>query len=94
MAENREIPAVHCGAIIFLAQSGPVRRMSGERQSAESLRRGMTVEIEQSNADNADDAAPLRGEIQTIIDGGDSPQGVKVKLDFGVKGYVQRVVDD
>jgi uncharacterized protein YwbE len=54
----------------------------------------MTVEIEQSNADNADDAAPLRGEIQTIIDGGDSPQGVKVKLDFGVTGYVQRVVDD
>lgn len=68
--------------------------MSGDRPTEESLRRGMTVEIDQSNADNADDAEPLRGEIKTIVDEGDSPQGAKVKLKSGVTGYVRRVVTD
>ena len=54
----------------------------------------MTVEIEQSNADNADDADPLRGEIKTIVDEGESPQDAKVKLKSGVPGYVRRVVND
>jgi len=54
----------------------------------------MTVEIEQANADNADEADPLRGEIKTIIDEGKSPQGTKVKLKSGVTGYAQRVVND
>lgn len=66
--------------------------MSGERPSAESLRQGMTVAVEQANADNAPDAEPIRGEIQTVIDEGDSPQGAKVKLKSGVTGYVTRVV--
>ena len=68
--------------------------MSGERPSEESLRRGMTVQIEQSNTDNADDAEPLMGEIKTIIDEGESPQGTKVKLKSGVTGYVTSVVNE
>jgi hypothetical protein len=52
----------------------------------------MTVAVEQANADNADEAEPLRGEIQTVIDEGDSPQGAKVKLESGVTGYVTWVV--
>lgn len=52
----------------------------------------MTVEIEQSNAENAPDVEPLRGEVQRIADEGDSPQGVKVKLESGATGYVERVV--
>ncbi|PSQ50515.1 hypothetical protein BRD15_01560 [Halobacteriales archaeon SW_6_65_15] len=68
--------------------------MSGERPTAETLRRGMTVEIEQANADNADEADPLLSEIKTIIDEGESPRGTKVKLKSGVTGYAQRVVND
>jgi uncharacterized protein YwbE len=94
MAEYRDVRGGIFGAIIFLAQSGPVRRMSGERPTEASLRRGMTVEIEQTNTDNADDADSLRGEIRSIIDEGESPQGVTVKLDTGVTGYVRRVVND
>ncbi|MFC4450247.1 MULTISPECIES: DUF2196 domain-containing protein [Halorussus] len=68
--------------------------MSADRPAESELRRGMTVEIEQSNADNAADADPIRGEIQTIIDEGESPQGVKVKLQSGITGYVTQVVTD
>ncbi|UPV74228.1 YwbE family protein [Halorussus limi] len=66
--------------------------MSGNRPDEEELRPGMTVEIDQSNADNAADADPIRGDIRAVIDEGDSPQGVKVKLESGVTGYVRRVV--
>jgi hypothetical protein len=52
----------------------------------------MTVAVEQANADNADEAEPIRGEIQTVIDEGETPQGAKVKLKSGVTGYVTRVV--
>ncbi|UPW00267.1 YwbE family protein [Halorussus gelatinilyticus] len=68
--------------------------MSGNRPTEDELRRGMTVEIDQSNADNAPDADPIRGEIRTVIDEGDSPQGVKVELKSGVTGYVERVVPE
>jgi uncharacterized protein YwbE len=65
--------------------------VSGNRPSEEELRQGITVEIEQSNADNAD---PIRGEIRAVIDEGESPQGVKVELESGVTGYVERVVTE
>ena len=68
--------------------------MSSNRPTEDELRQGMTVEIDQSNADNAPDADPLRGEIKHIIDEGDSPQGVKVELETGVTGYVEQVVAD
>lgn len=67
--------------------------MSSERPNRENLRRGMMVEIEQSNADNADDAEPIRGEIQNVLED-DSPKGAKVKLESGVTGWVQSVVPD
>jgi uncharacterized protein YwbE len=65
--------------------------VSGNRPSEEELRQGITVEIEQSNADNAD---PIRGEIRAVIDEGERPQGVKVELESGVTGYVERVVTE
>ncbi|WP_132060160.1 DUF2196 domain-containing protein [Halorussus amylolyticus] len=64
--------------------------MSGERPDRESLRRGMTVEIEQSNADND---APIRGEIRTVFED-ESPKGAKVKLESGVTGWVERIVPE
>lgn len=79
------------GATTFLSESVPVLSMSGNRPSEEELRRGMTVEINQSNADNDN---PIRGEIKRIIDEGESPQGVKVELESGVTGYVEQVVTD
>jgi uncharacterized protein YwbE len=65
--------------------------VSGDRLSEEELRRGMTAGIDQSNADNDN---PLRGEIKQVIDEGESPQGVRVELESGATGYVQRVVTD
>lgn len=64
--------------------------MSSERPNRENLRRGMMVEIEQSNADNAE---PIRGEIQNVLED-DSPKGAKVKLESGATGWVQSVVPD
>ena len=37
--------------------------MSVDTPTREELRRGMTVEIEQTNAENANEAEPLRGDI-------------------------------
>jgi uncharacterized protein YwbE len=51
----------------------------------------MTVEIDQSNADNDE---LIRGDIRQVLDGDETPQGVKVKLQSGVTGYVERVVAD
>jgi hypothetical protein len=65
--------------------------MSGDRPSEERLRRGTTVETDQSNADNDN---PLRGEIKRVIDEGESPQGTKVELESGATVYVRRVVID
>ncbi|USZ67999.1 hypothetical protein NGM10_14855 [Halorussus salilacus] len=64
--------------------------MSSERPDREDFRRGMTVEIEQSNADN--DRA-LRGEARNVFDD-DSPKGAKVKLESGATGWVRRVVSE
>jgi uncharacterized protein YwbE len=71
--------------------------MSANRPTREELRRGMTVEIEQTNAENADDAQPLRGEIAKILSEEGQrtePGGVKVQLDSGVTGRVMRVAPD
>lgn len=68
---------------------------SGDRPSSRELRRGMTVEIEQSNADNAPDADGIRGEIKQVLEDDDANvEGAKVKLQSGVTGYVERVVTD
>ncbi|WP_458190440.1 DUF2196 domain-containing protein [Haladaptatus sp. NG-WS-4] len=69
--------------------------MSANRPTREELRRGMTVEIEQMNAENADDAPPLRGDIAKILSEGETdPGGVKVELESGVTGRVTRVAPD
>ena len=68
---------------------------TGDRPSDDELRRGMMVEIEQSNAENAPDAEGIMGEIQTVLQDDDaSVEGAKVKLQSGVTGYVKRVVTD
>ncbi|WP_266077072.1 DUF2196 domain-containing protein [Haladaptatus caseinilyticus] len=67
--------------------------MSAERPTREELRRGMTVEIEQTNAENADEAEPLRGDIAKILSEGETePGGVKVELESGITGRVKSVV--
>lgn len=68
---------------------------TGDRPSDDELRPGMTVEIEQSNADNAPDAEGIRGEIrQVLADDDENVEGTKVELQSGVTGYVKRVVVD
>ena len=68
---------------------------TGDRPSDDELRRGMMVEIEQSNAENAPDAEGIMGEIKTVLQDDDaSVEGAKVKLESGVTGYVKRVVTD
>lgn len=55
----------------------------------------MTVEIEQTNAENADEAEPLRGDIATILsDEHTEPGGVKVELESGITGRVKRIAPD
>ncbi len=55
----------------------------------------MTVEIEQTNADNADDADPLVGDVVRFLsDEHTQPGGVKVELESGVTGHVNRVAPD
>ncbi|NHN59051.1 MULTISPECIES: DUF2196 domain-containing protein [Halorussus] len=68
---------------------------TGDRPSDDELRRGMMVEIEQSNAENAPDAEGIMGEIQTVLEDDDaSVKGAKVKLQSGATGYVKRVASD
>jgi len=68
---------------------------TGDRPSSDQLRQGMTVEIEQSNADNAPDAEGIRGEIKVVLEDDEANvEGTKVKLQSGVTGYVKRVVAD
>ena len=69
--------------------------MAGERPTRDELQRGMTVEIEQTGAENADDAPPIRGDIQQILDDEHSePGGIEVKLESGVTGRVRRIAPD
>ncbi|WP_458205104.1 DUF2196 domain-containing protein [Haladaptatus sp. NG-SE-30] len=69
--------------------------MSADRPSKEELRRGMTVEIEQTNAENAGDAPPLRGDIAKVLSEEETePGGVKVELESGVTGRVTRIAPD
>ena len=67
--------------------------MSADRPTADELRRGITVEIVQEDAEpRSEDTEPLIGEIATVY--GDDPDGPHVKLKSGVVGYVQSVVAD
>ncbi|WP_435153693.1 DUF2196 domain-containing protein [Haladaptatus sp. DFWS20] len=67
--------------------------MSAERPTRDELRRGMAVEIEQTNAENADEAEPLRGDIAKILSEEETePGGVKVELESGITGRVSSVV--
>lgn len=69
--------------------------MSVDTPTREELRRGMTVEIEQTNAENADEAEPLRGDIAEILSEEHSePGGVKVELESGITGRVKRIAPD
>ncbi len=55
----------------------------------------MTVEIEQTDADNADDVDPLVGDIVRFLsDEHTQPGGVEVELESGVTGHVNRVAPD
>ena len=55
----------------------------------------MTVEIEQTNAENADEAKPLRGEIAKVLsEEHTEPGGVKVQLQSGITGRVKRIAPD
>ncbi|KZN26444.1 MULTISPECIES: DUF2196 domain-containing protein [unclassified Haladaptatus] len=66
--------------------------MSVDRPTREDLSRGMTVEIEQTNAENADEAEPLRGEIAKVLsEEHTEPGGVKVQLQSGITGRVKRI---
>ncbi|RBI64451.1 hypothetical protein DMJ13_08215 [halophilic archaeon] len=66
--------------------------MSADQPTREDLRKGMTVEIEQTNADDAD---PLVGDIVRFLsDEHTQPGGVKVELESGVTGRVKRVAPD
>lgn len=69
--------------------------MSVDRPTREDLSRGMTVEIEQTNAENADEAKPLRGEIAKVLsEEHTEPGGVKVQLQSGITGRVKRIAPD
>ncbi len=69
--------------------------MSAERPTRDDLIRGMTVEIEQTNAENADEAEPLRGDIAKILsEERTEPGGVKVQLESGITGRVKRIAPD
>ncbi|GAA5042058.1 DUF2196 domain-containing protein [Haladaptatus pallidirubidus] len=69
--------------------------MSVDRPTREELRRGMSVEIEQTNAENADEAEPIRGNIAKIHSEGETePGGVKVELESGITGRVKSVVPE
>ncbi|MFH5798665.1 DUF2196 domain-containing protein [Haladaptatus sp. CMAA 1911] len=69
--------------------------MSADTPTREELRRGMTVEIEQTNAENADEAEPLRGDIAKVLSEEHSePGGVKVELESGITGRVKRIAPD
>lgn len=84
-------------AAIFLAEPTAVAGMSetGDRPTSDELRPGMTVEIEQSNADNAPEAEGIRGEIAAVLESDDeNVEGAKVRLQSGVTGYVECVVAD
>ncbi|GAA0199950.1 hypothetical protein GCM10009000_012510 [Halobacterium noricense] len=55
----------------------------------------MSVEIEQTNAENADEAEPIRGNIAKIHSEGETePGGVKVELESGITGRVKSVVPE
>ena len=69
--------------------------MSGDRPTKESLQRGMTVEVEQTGADNADGTEPITGEVrQVLTDEHSHPEGIEVELQSGVTGRVVRVAPD
>ncbi|WP_049970679.1 DUF2196 domain-containing protein [Haladaptatus cibarius] len=69
--------------------------MSADRPTREELRRGMSVEIEQTNAENADEAGPIQGNIAKILsDEHTEPGGVKVELESGITGRVKSVVPE
>ncbi len=66
--------------------------MSANRPMWEELRRGMTVEIEQANAENADEAEPLRGDSAKIrSEEHTKPGGITVQLESGIAGRVKRI---
>ncbi|SIR06666.1 conserved hypothetical protein [Haladaptatus litoreus] len=69
--------------------------MSADRPTREELRRGMAVEIEQTNAENADEADPIQGNIAKILsEEHTEPGGVKVELESGITGRVKSVVPE
>ena len=64
--------------------------MSGERPTRDELRQGVTVEIVQDQEENPGE--PLIGDVHSIITEEHShPEGIKVRLESGVVGRVQRI---
>ena len=64
--------------------------MSGERPTRDDLRQGVTVEIVQDQEENSGE--PLIGDVHSILtEEHTHPEGIKVRLESGVVGRVQRI---
>ena len=64
--------------------------MAANQPNRDDLRRGMTVEVEQEQENNAGE--PLVGDIRVVLtDEHSHPQGIKVELESGVVGRVKEV---
>lgn len=66
--------------------------MSSDLPGRDDLRRAMTVEVVQEQADEDE---PVVGDIETIVtDERTHPEGIEVKLESGVTGRVKSIAPD
>ena len=68
--------------------------MASDRPTKEDLRPGMTVEIDQEKNSQQNDNL-IRGDVLKVLSQEHTePGGIKVKLESGATGRVQRIVAD